>query len=312
MQARSLATGSLTFGLVTIPVRMFSATQPQSSVSFNLLHDECKSRLKQQYVCPRCDKQVSREHMVKGYEFTKEQYVTFTNDELKALEERSTGAIDITEFVPLAQVDPVYFDKPYFLAPDRGGEKAYHLLAEVMRESGRTALGRYAARGKQYLVLIRPMDRGLVMQQLLYADEVRPFSDVPMPDVPVIREPERKLAHQLIEQISAETFEPGKYEDDVKKRILADIQKKVDGQDVTAPPEESAPAQIIDLMEALKRSLEASAGGRSASTPSAARDDGAAETEVRRPARAADSTKQAAEKVAPRRPATRRPATRRG
>ena len=147
--------------------------------------------------------------MVKGYEFAKDQYVTFTPDELKALEEKATGSIDIAEFVPLAAIDPVYFDRPYYLGPEKGGDKAYLLLAEAMRETGRAALARYAARGKQYLVMLRPTSdgRALVMQQLLYADEVRSLADVPLPDGEV-SEAELKLAKQLIDQIAPETFDP--------------------------------------------------------------------------------------------------------
>jgi DNA end-binding protein Ku len=258
MAARAIGTGSISFGLVAIPVKLYPATQSTAEISFHMLHKECGSRLKQQYLCAREGVVVPRDQMVRGYEFAKDQYVAFTPEELKALEERASHTIDISEFVPVDKIDPVYFDKPYYLAPERGGEKAYHLLEEVMRESGRAALARYAARGKMYLVMIRPGERGLVMQQLLYADEVRPPAEVPMPDTPAVREPELRLAHQLVDQISAQTFEPTKYEDEVKVRMLADIKRKVEGQEIeTAAPEE-APAQVIDLMEALKASLDAS------------------------------------------------------
>jgi DNA end-binding protein Ku len=279
MPARAIGTGSISFGLVAIPVKLYPATQSSAGISFNLLHKACGSRLRQQYICARENVVVPRENMIKGYEFTKDQYVTFTPEELKALEERASQTIDITEFVPLERVDPVYFDKPYFLAPEKGGEKAYHLLAEVMRETKRSALARYAARGKQYLVLIRPSDRGLVMQQLLYGDEVRSFADVPMPDIPAVRESELKLAHQLVDQISSETFDPSKYQDEVKQRVLADIQKKVEGQQIEVAPPEEAPAQIIDLMEALKASLQGGA--------KAGKVEEAGEVPARRPARRA-------------------------
>jgi DNA end-binding protein Ku len=264
MPARAIGTGSIAFGLVSIPVKLYTATQSSGSISFNMLHrPPCGSRLKQQYICAREEVIVPRDEMVKGYEFAKDQYVVFTTEELKALEERASQTIDITEFVPLDKVDPVYFDKPYYLAPEKGGEKAYHLLAEVMRESNRSALARYAARGKQYLVMIRPTDKGMVMQQLLYADEVRTWDDVPMPDTPTVREAELKLAHQLVDQIASETFEPTKYEDEVKKRTMADIERKMAGQAIEASPEEEAPAQVIDLMEALKASLGGGKGGKS-------------------------------------------------
>jgi DNA end-binding protein Ku len=294
MPARAIGTGSISFGLVSIPVKLYPATQSQSAISFNLLHrPPCGSRLKQHYVCAKEEVIVPRDEMVKGYEFAKDQYVVFTAEELKALEERASPTIDITEFVPLRQVDPVYYDKPYFLAPEKGGEKAYHLLAEVMRESDRTALARYAARGKQYLVMIRPVERGLILQQLLYSDEVRTIADVPLPDAPMVRESELKLAHQLVDQISSETFDPSKYEDDVKKRTMADIERKVQGQEIEAAPTEEAPAPVIDLMEALKASLEAGKRGKPAARSHAESNGGA----DRRPARRAAETEEATEEA---------------
>jgi len=257
MPARSIGTGTLSFGMVSIPIRMYSAGESSSAVSFNLLHDKCKSRLKQQYVCPKDNEIVPRDHMVKGYQFTKDQYVTFTEDEIKAMAQESQKAIEITEFVPASAVDPVYFDRPYYLGPEKGGEKAYKLLSEAMKKTGRSALAKWAARGKQYLVLIRPVEKGLVMQQLLYADEVRPISEVPIEDAD-IKEPELALATQLIDQIAADEFHPENYEDDVRKRYQEAIQKKVEGQEITAA-EEAPKAQIIDLMEALKASLAAKA-----------------------------------------------------
>jgi DNA end-binding protein Ku len=257
--ARAIAGATISFGLVSIPVKLYSATQASAGVSFNLLHAKCGTRVKQQYVCPRDNELVSRDEMIKGYEVSKDQYVTFTPEELKALEERATETIDIAQFVPLASIDPVYFDKPYYLSPEKGGDKAYMLLTEAMRESGRAALARYAARGKQYLVLVRPTTEkpgGLVLQQLLYADEVRPLSEVPLPDGEV-REPELRLARQLIDQITAETFEPTLYHDEVRERIHADIQRKMEGQDIATSAPEPQPARIIDLMEALKASLAA-------------------------------------------------------
>jgi DNA end-binding protein Ku len=253
MAARSIGTGTISFGMVSIPIRMYAAGESKSAVSFNLLHDKCKSRLKQQYVCPTDNEVVTRDHMVKGYEFTKEQYVSFTEDELKQMAEQTQKAIEITEFVPAQLVDPVYFDGAYYLGPDEGGDKAYKLLSEAMKQTGRSALAKWSARGKQYLVMIRPVKNGLVMQQLLYADEVRPFTEVPVGDAE-IKDGEMKLAIQLVEQIASDEFKPQNYEDEVKKRYHEAIQRKIEGQEVTAAPE--APrAQIIDLMEALKASL---------------------------------------------------------
>jgi len=256
MSARSLGSATISFGLVTIPVKLYAATQPSGAVSFNLLHKKCGGRVKQQYVCPADNGEVvERDEMVKGYEFAKERFVLFTAEELKALEEKATQTVEISEFLPLAKVDPVYFDKPYFLGPDKGAEKAYKLLSEAMSRTGRAGLARYAARGKGYLVLLRPSQGGLVMQQLLYADEVRSISDVPIGSGEV-KEPELALAVQLIEQISTESFQPEKYEDEVKKRVLAEIQRKVEGQELSAaPPPEVEHARVIDLMDALKASL---------------------------------------------------------
>src|SRR3954469_19327333 len=232
MSARSIASGTISFGLVSIPVRLFSASQSASAISFNLLHSKCGSRLKQQYICPREDNViVQRDEMVKGYEFAKDRYVTFTPDELKSLEEKATQQIEIAEFVPSEKIDPVYFDKPYYLGPEKGADRAYRLLAEAMRRSGKTALARYAARGKQYLVQIRPLpEGGLVMQTLLYADEVRSFEEVPHEEGE-IKEQELALAKQIIDQISTEEFKPEKFEDDVRKRIQEQIQRKVEGQE---------------------------------------------------------------------------------
>jgi DNA end-binding protein Ku len=309
MPARAVATATVSFGLVTIPVKLFPATQSSAAgISFNMLHKECGSRLKQQYICAREEVIVPREDIIKGYEFAKDQYVTFTAEELKALEEKATQTVDIAEFVPLDKVDPVYFDKPYYLAPEKGGEKAYHLLSEVMRETGRCALARYAARGKQYLVMVRPIEGGLMMQQLLYADEVRSFKDVGLPDKPVLRETELKLAQQLVEQISAQTFDPTQYEDEVKKRIEADIQKKVEGKEIEVSEPSEAPAQIIDLMEALKASLGAAKGKRpaAASKPREASGEGEAEADSDdHPARAARG-----KAAAPRRTESKRAARR--
>ena len=258
MAARSIASLTVSFGLVSVPVRLYSATEARAGVSFNLIHKNCGSRLRQQYICIKENVVVERAEMLKGYEFAKDQYVTFTPEELKEVEEASTGTVDITEFVPDKKIDPIYYDKAYYLAPDKGGAKPYALLTEGMRKTGRCALGRWAARGKQYLVQLRPAAKGLIMQQLLYADEVKSMSDIDLEPAEV-KDAELKLAIRLIEQISEDSFNPKAYEDDVKKRIEAVIAKKVDGQEISVSP--SAPdgkggAQVIDLMEALRASLE--------------------------------------------------------
>jgi DNA end-binding protein Ku len=252
--------------MVSIPVKLYTATQAQAAVSFNLLHSTCGSRLKQQYLCAREGVVVERADMVKGYEFAKDQYVTFTPEELKELEEKGTQTIEISEFVPADSIDPIYYDKAYFLGPDKGGAKPYALLAESMRQTGQTAVGRYAARGKQYIVQLRAVPGGLVMQQLLYAPEVRTIAELGIEAAPV-RDSELALAKQLIGQISSERFDPGQYEDDVRKRIEAAIEKKVEGEQIAISPnaQETGGAQVIDLMDALRASLEKTAGKRAPS-----------------------------------------------
>src|SRR5687768_5831618 len=168
---RSIGSLTVSFGLVAIPVKLFTATQSQNSISFNMLHKGCGSRLKQQYVCIKDGSIVERDEMIKGYEFAKDQYVMFTPEEIKALEEAGSRSIEIVEFVPLESVDPVYFDRTYYLAPDRGGTKPYLLLATALREAGRCAVGRWASHGREYIVILRPMGRGLAMQQLHFAAE---------------------------------------------------------------------------------------------------------------------------------------------
>lgn len=254
MAARSIASVTLSFGLVAIPVKLYSATEASRAISFHLLHKGCGSRLKQQYVCEKEEVVVPRENMVKGYEFAKDQYVIFTPEELKALEEAGTGSAEITEFVPIEAIDPVFFDKAYYLAPDKGGAKPYALLARALRESGRCALGRWAARGKQYIVMIRPVEDGLVMQQLLYAAEVRSIKDIDIPKTEV-KEAELKLAQQLIEQQASDTFDPSGYTDEVRARIEAAVQKKIEGQEITLAEVPEGGAEVIDLMEALRASL---------------------------------------------------------
>jgi DNA end-binding protein Ku len=259
MAARSIASLTVSFGLVSIPVKLYSATEASRAISFNLLHKGCGSRLKQQYLCVKEEVPVAREDMVKGYEFAKDQYVMFTPEELKALEEAGTQSAEITEFVPIEAIDPVFFDKAYYLAPDKGGAKPYALLARALRDSKRCAVGRWAARGKQYIVMVRPVGDenagGLVMQQLLYGNEVRSIKEIDIPQTEV-KDAELKLAQQLIAQQASDSFDPGAYTDEVRARIEAAVQKKVEGQEITLAEAPEAGAQVIDLMEALRASLE--------------------------------------------------------
>jgi DNA end-binding protein Ku len=267
MPARSIGNATISFGLVSVPVNLYSSSESKASVSFNMLHKKCGSRLKQQYICPKDDNEVvARDDTVKGYEFAKDQYVILSPEELKALEEKATGMIDVIEFVPLAKVDREYLDKVYYLGPDKGGDRAYRLLTAAMQESGYAALGQYAARGRQHLVLLRPLNGVLVMEQLHYADEVRPTTEVTVPDGEV-KPTELALAKQLIEQTASETFEPQKYKDTVRERVLETIQRKVEGQDITAEATPEAGGKIIDLMEALKASLATTAPAEQPAKP---------------------------------------------
>ncbi len=282
MAARPIASGTISFGLVTIPVKLYPATQASAGISFNLLHAKDGARLRQQYVCSKDGEKVERDEMVKGYEFAKDRYVTFTAEELKALEENASQAIEIAEFVPLQKVDPVYFDRAYYLGPDKGADKAYRLLSETLKRSGKAALARYAARGKQYLVLIRPFDSRLVMQQLVYADEVRPASEIPVGEAE-IKEPEVQLALRLVEQTASEEFHPEAYRDEVRQRVREAVERKVAGQEISLAPAEAPAGRVIDIMEALKASL--AAAGRA--KPEAAAPEEAASLGERKPAKRA-------------------------
>jgi DNA end-binding protein Ku len=257
MAARSIGSLTISFGLVAIPVKMYTATQSANAISFNLLHKSCGSRLKQQYICLKDGSTVERDDMVKGYEFAKDQYVTFAPEEIKALEEAGTHAIDISEFVPIESIDPVFFDKTYYLAPDKGAAKPYGLLTEALKESKRCAVGRWAARGKGYIVILRPIGDVLTMQQLHFAADVRSASEIEVAK-PDIKAAEMKLARALIDQQTAATFDPAAYTDELRGRIEAAIQKKVEGQEISvseiAP--EGGGGKVIDLMEALRASLE--------------------------------------------------------
>ncbi|HSP14651.1 MAG TPA: Ku protein [Thermoanaerobaculia bacterium] len=251
---RAFASGQIAFGLVSIPVKLFSATEASEKISFNMVHKDCGSRIQQQLFCPKDERTLERSEIMKGYEFAKGQYVLFTEEELKALEEKATQQIDIVEFLPSSQIDPIYFQKANYMAPDRGGERAYALLSKALQETGRWALAKYAARGKQYLVVIRPLGKGLVMQQLFYPNEIRSMDELDLGDA-VIKDAELKMAIQLAEMVAAEEFHPENYRDDVADRIRALIQKKIDGEEITAQEEEEPRAQVIDLMEALRKSL---------------------------------------------------------
>src|ERR1700691_2877629 len=258
-QARSIASLTISFGLVAIPVKLYSATVSSERISFNLLRQKDGSRVKQQYVAVNDGKPVERSEMVKGYEFAKDQYVMFSAEELKALEDATTHAIDIGQFVPLDSVDPLYFDGTYYLAPDKGGAKPYTLLATALRKAQQCAVGRWISRGKEHIVVIRALEDGLAMHQLHFKAEVREIKDLGVEAAPV-SEPELKLARQLVEQLGAKRFDPNEYADEHKARVEAAIQKKVDGKEVSlaeAPVAIKGGGNVINLMDALRASIDA-------------------------------------------------------
>lgn len=255
MPARAIGSGTISFGMVSIPIKLYTAAT-SGGISFNFLHAKCGSRIKQQVYCPVCNETVERSDLVRGYEFAKDQYVRFENEEIKALEEAASKIIDLEEFVPLQKVDPIYFEKTYYLGPDKGGEKAYRLLADAMSQSNRVALAKYVMRGKQALVLIRPAQGGLMLHTMYYADEVRDFNEIDRGEGAKIKEGEIDLAVRLIDELSNTEFRPEHYEDEYRTRVLELVDQKVEGKEITALAPEVQQAQVIDLMEALKASLD--------------------------------------------------------
>jgi DNA end-binding protein Ku len=254
MPPHSIGSGTISFGLVSIPVKMYTAAS-SAGVSFNLLHAKCGNRIKMQQFCPVCNEVVDRAGLVKGYEFAKDQYVRFTDEELKALEGETSKVIDIAEFVPLPTVDPIYFEKTYYLGPDKGGEKAYRLLADAMATADRVALAKFVMRGKESLVLVRPAQTGLMLHTMYFADEVRDFGEIDKGQSAKIKEGELELARRLIDELSHDEFKPDQYQDEYRLRVLDLVNAKVEGKEVTAVGPEVQRAQVIDLMDALKQSL---------------------------------------------------------
>ena len=257
MAARASASGTISFGLVSIPVKLYGATQSKN-VHFHMLHTADTGRLKQQYVCSVCNERVERSDTVRGYEWSRGQYVVMSDDELAALETKRDRTIEIEQFVPIASVDPVYFEKSNLLGPDKGGQKAYRLLNRAMLACGRVAVGRFASRGRRQLVLIRPVENGLMLHGLYHADEVRGFDEVEFGDAVELKKGELELAEQLIDQLSSDDFGPERYQDDYREAVLQAIEQKAAGEQIVAPPASEQREQIIDLVAALKRSLETS------------------------------------------------------
>lgn len=252
--ARSLQSASLSFGLVNIPVKLYTAASSKS-VAFHMLHEKDGSRIRNHLFCEAENKQVSRDEVVKGYEVTKGRYVEVTDEELTAMEEAANHNVEILEFVPLGAVDPVYFQKTYYLGPDKGGEKPYRLLVEAMKQQNRGAVAKFVMRGKETLVMVRPYNGDhLALNALYYADEVRDVREIDAPKGQ-IRDGELKLAQQLLENLSCDKWDPEKYQDTYRERVLELIWKKEKGQAVVAP-ERARTGEVLDLMSALKRSLE--------------------------------------------------------
>jgi DNA end-binding protein Ku len=276
MPARSIGTATISFGLVSIPTKLYTTSETANDIHFNMLHDKDGARLKQQYVCTCCGEVVDREHTVKGYEHAKGQYVVFTAEELKALDAVATQTIALEEFVPASEIDPLYVEKSYYLGPDKGAERAYKLIRDAMLETGLVGVASYSARGKQYIVALRPYREGLMLHQLRYAAEVKDWTEIPLPALSESKEAELGMAKMLIEQLRAPTFTPAKYKDEVQDRMREMIEKKIDGQEIAAPVATPA-GQIVDIMAALKASL----GGAAAPA-----DDSAA-TPARLPAKSA-------------------------
>ncbi len=253
---RPIASVTLSFGLVAIPVGLYSSTDISDRISFNFLRAKDGSRVKQQYVAVKDGKRVDRAEMAKGYEFAKNEFVMFSAQELKELEEKTSSTIDITEFVPLDSIDPVYFAGTYLLAPERGGAKPYTLLTTALKKSAQCAVGRWISRGKEHVVIIRPFSNGLALHQLHFQGEIRPMKDLGIEAGPV-SEAELKLASQLINQLAVKKFNPGEFTDEFKARVQAAIQRKVAGKEVSlaAPAVERRGSNVVDLMQALKASL---------------------------------------------------------
>ena len=255
MPPRSIGSGAISFGLVSIPVKLYVATSSQAP-SFHLLHAKCGNRIRQQRVCPVDDEVVEREQLVKGYEFAKDQYVRVTDDELKALEGEASEAIEISEFVPLSKVDPIYFERSYYLGPDKGGEKAYRLLTDTMTQVGKVALAKFVMRGKENLVIVRAAQKGLMMHTMYFANEVRSFDEIPKGESAKITGAETSLAIRLIDALSNDEFEPEKYHDEYSERVLKLVNEKAEGKEITLAQPVAQRGQVIDLMAALKESLE--------------------------------------------------------
>ena len=258
---RPIWSGAISFGLVNVPVKLYSATSSKD-VRFHQLDGKSKSRIRQKRVSVATGEEVPFEDLVKAYEIAPDNYVTITPEELDALDPKATKTIDIEDFVDLDQIDPVYYERPYYLVPDKGGQKAYALLRNAMRETNKVGIARVVLRTKQYLAAIRPKDDALVMETMLFADEVNPLDelDLPGPDVDVT-EREEKMARSLIDSLTTE-FEPEKYRDEYRERVLELIEQKASGQEIVVEEAAEEAPRVVDLMAALEASLAAVKEGK--------------------------------------------------
>jgi len=293
MAARAIGTSTIAFGLVSLPVKLYSTAESSSKISFNMIWKDRGVRVRQQYIDPADGAVVPKDEIVKGYEFAKDQYVTFTKEELEVVEAPKSDEIEIISFVPAETVPRIYFNKAYYLGPDKGGGRAYRLLAAALVETGRVAIAKHATRGKQYIVMVRPHENGLLLEQLYYEDEIRPFSEVPIEEGEV-NKTELALAKQLIDQATADRFDPTMFHDEVREKTLELIQKKVEGQEITAAPAEESKTKIIDLMAALKASIEGGGEERKPATRAGKRGAAAGKAEEER----AETKKKAARRKA--------------
>ena len=289
MAARASGTGTISFGLVNIPVKLYSANDSSGKISFNQLHAEKKIRLKQQMIDPETGEAVPREKIVKGYEFAKDQYIVIDEAELEKLELATSRSMDITEFVPLSSVDPLFFESGTYLAPDKGAERAYALLVRGLEDMKHAAIAKWVARGKMNVILIRPMKNALVMHMLRYADEVKPLSEIPVPDA-TISDAELGLARQFIGSLAKPTFDITAYKDEYRDRLKDLLDRKVKGETVDLTPAPAPQAKVVDLMEALKASL-----ARSGALPAAPAAEASADTDRKPPKQSPKSDDAAAD-----------------
>jgi DNA end-binding protein Ku len=281
MSLRPLRTATITFGLVAIPVKFYTATR-QEDISFNLIHESCGSRVNRKYWCPVHEKIVEYDELIRGYQFTKGKYVTFTDEELEALESDDNRAVDITEFLDLKQIDPVYFERAYFLGPGDGGGKTYNLLSHAMKKQNKVALARWVTNNRENIVILRPYENGIILHTMYYADEVRDFSALDIPQ-DAAKEKEVKLAEMLIDELTEKKFNPLAYKDEYRDRLMDRIEAKAKGKNIiTEVEEEEEVGEVIDIMEALQRSLEGGRGKKG----SKREEEGGSRSRSAKPARA--------------------------